>query len=195
METKRPRLEPLDEAQWDDDVRKVLEPTKALSGGRVFNIFTTLAHHPQLLKRWLLFGDQLLSRSTLPPREREIVILRTGWLCRAEYEWAQHVVIGKLCGLSEEDIQRVQEGADARGWTAAEAALVRATDELHAEKFISDATWAELENHFDVRQRIDLIFTVGQYTLVSMALRSLGVELDPGLDGFPGDARRSRHDS
>lgn len=185
MESKQPRLVPLDESAWTDEIRAVLEPTKALSGGRVFNIFAVLAHHPKLLKRWLLFGDQVLSRSTLSPRDRELVILRTGWLCRAEYEWAQHVVIGKGVGLSDDDIQRVMQGAAAGGWSAAEATLLRAADELHAEQCIRDATWAELGRHFDTKQCIDLIFTVGQYTLVSMALRSLGVQLDPGLAGFP----------
>jgi len=192
MESKSPRLAPLDESEWTDEVRAVLEPTKSLSGGRVFNIFATLAHHPKLLKRWLLFGDQVLSRSTLGARERELVILRTGWLCDAEYEWAQHVVIGKLAGLSDVEIQRVMHGADAPGWSAAEAALLRATDELHADKRIADTTWRELGQHFTTQQCLDLIFAVGQYTLVSMALRSLGVELDPGLSGFPADAPARR---
>lgn len=185
MDTTPPRLQPLTEAQWSDEVRAILAPTTALSGGPVFNIFATLAHHPKLLKRWLLFGDQVLSRSTLEPRQRELVILRTGWLCRAEYEWAQHVVIGKLVGLSEAEILRVPAGPNAEGWSPAEAALLRATDELHADQRVGDSTWQELEQHFDVRQRIDLIFAVGQYTLVSMALRTLGVQLDPGLEGFP----------
>ncbi len=185
MDAMQPRLQPLAEAEWTDEVRAILAPTTALSGGRVFNIFATLAHHPKLLKRWLLFGDQVLSKSTLGGRERELAILRVGWLCRSEYEWAQHVVIGKLVGLTDADIERVQLGPDATGWSPAEAALMRATDELHTDKRISDTTWQELEKYFDVQQRIDLIFAVGQYTLVSMALRTLGVQLDPGLQGFP----------
>ncbi len=185
MEATQPRVPALTEDQWTDEVRAILAPTTALSGGRVFNIFATLAHHPKLLKRWLLFGDHVLSKSTLPARERELAILRVGWLCRSEYEWAQHVVIGKLVGLNDDDIERVRRGPEAEGWSPAEAALLQATDELHTDKYIGDATWAALEQHFDLQQRIDLIFAVGQYTLVSMALRSLRVPLDPGLTGFP----------
>ena len=126
MEATQPRVPALTEDQWTDEVRAILAPTTALSGGRVFNIFATLAHNPKLLKRWLLFGDHVLSKSTLPARERELAILRVGWLCRSEYEWAQHVVIGKLVGLNDDDIERVRRGPEAEGWSPAEAALLQA---------------------------------------------------------------------
>ena len=96
------------------------------------------------MKRWLVFGNHVLGKSTLPARERELVILRIGWLCRSGYEWGQHVAIGKAAGLSDEEIARIPKGADAAGWSAADRALLRATDELHGDAFISDATWAEL---------------------------------------------------
>jgi alkylhydroperoxidase family enzyme len=104
------------------------------------------------------------------------------------------VVIGKACGLTEEEIARVAAGPEASGWQPIEAALLRAVDELHADAFISDVTWADLEEHFDVPQLIDLVFAVGQYNLVSMALNTLGVQLDAGLEGFP-KGRRARSDS
>jgi alkylhydroperoxidase family enzyme len=85
-----PRIHPLQESEWDDETRALLESYRR--EGRVYNIFTTLAHHPKLMNRWLVFGKHILSQSTLPAREREIAILRVGWLCRAEYEWGHHVV-------------------------------------------------------------------------------------------------------
>jgi alkylhydroperoxidase family enzyme len=108
-----------------------------------------------------------------------------GWLCGAEYEWGQHVQIARAGGIEDAEITRVTEGPAARGWSPLEAALLRATDELHETQQISDATWEALTAHLDTRQILDLIFTVGQYTLVSMALNSLRVELDPGVEGFP----------
>jgi 4-carboxymuconolactone decarboxylase len=181
----KPRLEPLDASAFDDEVREILGGLGGLGGGRPLNIFTTLAHHPKLLKRWLVFGNHVLAKSTLSPRHRELAILRVGWLCRAEYEWGQHVAIARAAGVSDAEIERVTAGPDAPGWSEAESALLRAVDELRADAFVRDATWAVLTRHYDVRQLLDLIFTVGQYQLVSMALNTLGVQRDPGVAGFP----------
>jgi alkylhydroperoxidase family enzyme len=181
----KPRLEPLPEAEWDPEVRELLASTARMGGGRPLNIFTTLAHHPKLLRRWLVFGNHVLAKSTLPPRDRELAILRVGWLCRAGYEWGQHVLIARATGISDAEIARVAAGPDAPGWSPAERALLRAVDELHADAFVSDPTWEALSRHYDVRQRLDLIFAVGQYRLVSMALNTLGVQLDPGVEGLP----------
>ena len=181
MRLDKPRVAPLPESQWTEGARAVIEPTRGMAGGKVFNIFSTLANHPELLKRWMVFANHVLVKSTLPPREREILILRIGWLCRAEYEWSQHVLIGKAVGLSEEEIDRISAGPDAPGWTEDDAALVRATDELHRDAFVSDATWAVLAKKWSVQQLMDVVFAVGQYNLVSMALNTLGVQLDEGL--------------
>ena len=178
MRLDKPRVEPLTEEQLDPELKVQMR-------GRILNIFRTLAHHPKLMKRWLVFGNHILAKSTLTPRDREIAILRVGWLCESGYEWAQHVVIGKDAGLSDEEIDRLTEAPDAAGWSAAEAALIRGTDELHEDSFISDATWSELSQHYSTKQLMDFVFTVGQYHTVSMALNTFGVQLDPGLTGLP----------
>jgi alkylhydroperoxidase family enzyme len=170
---------PLAEAEIDPELRV------RFGDGPLLNIFRTLAHHPALARRWMVFGNHVLAKSTLAPRERELAILRTGWLCRSGYEWGQHVGIARAAGLSDEEIARVAEGPEAPGWSAAERALLRASDELHADSFVSDATWATLSQHFDTRQLMDLVFTIGQYTLVSMALNTLGVQPEPGLPPLP----------
>lgn len=182
MKLDAPRLKPIPQADWSDEVQKILRPN--VEQGSVFNIFKTLAHHPDLLRRWLVFGNHVLFKSTLPPRERELVILRIGWLCEAEYEWAQHVKIGKDAGLTNVEIERIKAGPNARGWNEPDTLLLRATDELRRDAFISDATWKGLIAHFDTKQLMDVVFAVGQYNLVSMALNTLGVQLDDGLDGF-----------
>jgi alkylhydroperoxidase family enzyme len=127
----------------------------------------------------------VLLKSSLSPREREMAILRTGKLCNSEYEWGQHVVIGLQAGLTDDEIRRIAEGPDAPGWTEHEANLLRAVDELHRDYRISDATWSALSTRYDKQQLLDLVFAVGQYTMVSMALRTIGVELDQGIEGFP----------
>jgi len=175
----KPRVAPLALDRIPEELRV------RFGDGPVLNIFRTLANHPGLMKRWLVFGNHVLSKSTLPARERELLILRIGWLCRAGYEWGQHVVIGKAAGLSDEEIARIAKGPDAPGWSATDRALLRATDELHADAFVSDATWAELAGAWSTEQLIDLVFTVGQYNLVSMALNTLGVQPEPGLPKLP----------
>ncbi|MGH9843136.1 MAG: carboxymuconolactone decarboxylase family protein [Blastocatellia bacterium] len=182
MNLNAPRIPPLPESEWNDETREMLESYRRK--GRVYNIFTTLARHPKLLKNWLAFGSHVLSQSTLPAREREIVILRVGWLCRAEYEWGHHVAIGKKAGLGSDDIARIAEGADATGWDEFEAALLRAVDELHTNSFISDSTWQALAGRYNTEQLLDFLFTVGQYKLVSMVLNSTGIQLEEGFEGF-----------
>lgn len=179
MRLEKPRVAPLADAEIDPELRE------RFGSGPILNIFRTLANHPALMKRWLVFGNHVLAKSTLPAREREIAILRTGWLCRSGYEWGQHVGIGKGSGLSDEEIARIAKGSDAPGWSELERALLRATDELHADSFVSDATWAALSQHLSTQQLMDLVFTVGQYTLVSMALNTLGVQPEPGLPRLP----------
>lgn len=150
------------------------------------NIFGTLARHPKLTARWARFGGWLLARGTLPARDRELAILRTGFRCGSEYEFGQHVKIGLDAGLSQDEIDRVVLDPATAGWDDHGAVLLRAVDELHDDSCIGDATWAALAEHYDEQQLIELCMVVGQYHLVSMTLRSLGVERDPGVPGFPG---------
>lgn len=185
MET---RITPLPESELTDEVKEILRGLER--DGQVFNIFRTLARHPKLLKKWLVFANYILSQSTLPAREREIVILRVGWLSRAEYEWGHHVDIGKRKGLSDSDITRIAEGADAEGWNDLEAALIRAVDELHANSVVSDSTWERLAAQYNTEQLLDVLFTAGQYRLVSMVLNSTGIQLEEGFEGFPDEAQR-----
>lgn len=156
-----------------------------VSSGRASNLYTTLVRHPDLLKRWLVFASHLLGASTLPARARELVILRTGYRCKSDYEWGQHAYIARLVGISDEEIRRVVEGPNAPEWDPFDATLLRAADELHDDHCISDATWAALSARYDEKQLIDLVFTVGQYTLVSMVLNTLGIQGEDGVEGIP----------
>jgi alkylhydroperoxidase family enzyme len=177
-----PRIQPLADDQATPEQLEQLEKNRI--GGRVLNIFRTLAHHPDLLRRWTVFAGHVLRKSTLPPRERELVVLRTGWRCSSEYEWGQHVLIGKRDGLDDEDLRRIAEGPGSAGISERDALLLRATDELVDDARISDPTWAALADTYDTQQLIDLVFAVGQYTLVSMALNTFEVERDPGVPSF-----------
>ena len=180
MRLAAPRIAPLQDNDLTEDQREALAPMSA--GGRpLLNIFRTLVRAPKALTRFLQWGDYVLSRrNSLPAREREIVILRVGFLCKSGYEFTQHTGIGLREGLTAAEIAAIKQGADAPNWSPADAALIRAADELVKDHFVTDATWAALGRHFDEKQRMDVVFTVGQYTQVSMFLNSFGVQLEPG---------------
>ncbi|MFN3231731.1 MAG: carboxymuconolactone decarboxylase family protein [Alphaproteobacteria bacterium] len=173
------RIEPLPDDQlpeWMDnnkDIPKV-------------NVVKTLARHPDLLRPWNRFAAHVIGdTSTLSPRQREIAILRTGWNHQSDYEFGQHRIIGRRAGLSEEEILNIARGPDTGTWSAAERLLLVVADELFANSEVSDETWDALGEHYADLQKVDIIFAVGQYTLVCFALKSLRVQLDEGVDGLP----------
>src|SRR6056300_1503496 len=179
MRLNEPRISPLSEADIAPELLALLGPRfKAIP---VLNIFRTLAHAPKAFKRFMAWGGYILSDANrLSPRDRELVILRTGFNWKSGYEWAQHVRIGLDCGLTEAEITRIKKGPGALEWSDNDRALLVATDELTADAFISDATWEALGDYSE-KQRMDLVMTVAQYTQVSMMLNSFGVQLDDDL--------------
>lgn len=184
-----PRI-PRVERPWTDAERAILEPRER--DGRVMGVWSTCAQAPDLCQSWLGFTDYLLQRSTLPLRDRELLILRTGWLNGGAYEWAAHTGVARRAGLDDSDLRRILDGPDAPGWSPWDATLLRAADELHDDALISDRTWAELSERYDRRQLMEAVFTVGQYTLVAMYLNSLGVQFEEGFEGFPVPDDRGR---
>jgi alkylhydroperoxidase family enzyme len=178
MRLSQPRITPLDLNDLTEEQKALIAPIAAR--GPVLNIFMTMARDPAAAKAFLAWGGYILSRQNgLPAREREIVILRIGFLCKSGYEFTQHTRIGLNAGLSDDEIERIKRGAEA-GWSEADAALIRACDDLHANQFVTDAHWAGLGRFYDDKQKMDLVYTCGQYTQVSMLLNSFGVQLDEG---------------
>jgi 4-carboxymuconolactone decarboxylase len=181
------RIAPLPEADWPEELRPILASGQPGLHGRLGdnNIFSTLARHEQLMRAWLRLGGFLLGGGVLPARERELLILRTGYNCGSPYEWGQHVRVSEALGMTREEIMRVAGGPDADGWSAADARLLRAADELHESAKISDRTWEELSRSYDEKGLIELTMLVGHYHMVAFALNSLEVELDAGLESLP----------
>ena len=176
------RIEPVTEV--DDDLADLLGKT-LLIDGKPAKIFGVLAKHPKLLKRFNLLGGFILTKGVVPEREREIVILRVGANCVAEYEFGQHTVIGRRCGLSDEEITALVRPADAHPWSDADAALIAMADDLCADDCISSATWAKLQQRWNEQELIELTVTAGFYRMVSGFLNSLGIELDADVPPFP----------
>ena len=157
-------------------------------------LFTTLGRHPRLFRRWLPFSTMLLLRGSLPARDRELVVLRTAWRCGSWYEWAQHVALAARAGLAPAEVERIPDGPAADGWQPRQRLLLRAADELHDRRVITDATWAALAEEMDERRLIELCMLVGHYEMLAMTLNSLGVEPEPtALARLRGPAARAAH--
>ena len=182
----RPRIEPIDlDDVTDDELRTTLAGALTLDG-RPLNIFGVLGHHPKLLKRFNLLGGFILNKGLIPERERELVILRIGWNARAVYEFGQHTVIGRRCGLTDDEIAALTKAPDSHEWSVDDQALIAMADDLSADDCVSDATWAVLATRWSDAELVELLVVAGFYRLVSGFLNSAGVQLDDGVPGFPG---------
>lgn len=180
-----PRISPKNVADLDADTQELVTKTLTAPDGEVLNIFRTMAHHPWVLKRFMALGTQLLVRGSLRARERELLILRTGWNCQSEYEWGQHVAIGRAVGLTDVELARIKAGPGADGWSDTDAALLRAADELHAGSSITGDTWSQLAAAYpDEATQIEIVMVAGYYHLVAFFLNTAGVEREPGVVGL-----------
>lgn len=146
------------------------------TGGRPLNIFTTLARHRGLFRRWLWFAGALMPGGKLPRRDTELVILRVAHNTGCDYEWAQHERLAQRAGLSATEVERVREGPGAPAWSPRQAMLLAAADELHADGEIGDELWSGLAAELDERLLIELCMLVGHYEMVAMTLNSLRVQ-------------------
>lgn len=183
-EESSPRIEPVGPDSEDDRQRELLAQVRTL-GSAASNVFGTLVRHPGLFRHWLPFAGKLLV-GKIPARDRELLILRTAWRCQSVYEWGQHTLIARQCGLDDEEISRVKQGPTARGWSQEDAALLAAVDELHDHSRITDVTWARLADRYDERQLLEVPMLVGHYHMLAFALNSAGVQREAGVPGFDG---------
>ncbi len=162
-----------------DDSRHPQPPREGRPKG--LNVLGMFARHPDLARAYNVFNAHVLYQSRLSPRHRELAVLRVAAVRDSPYEWAQHVVIAGDNGIDADEVARVEVGADAPEWSDLERALLRGVDELVHDAKLSDDTWSVLSDVFDEEQLMDLVFTVGAYDLLAMALRTFGVPLDDDL--------------
>jgi 4-carboxymuconolactone decarboxylase len=171
------RIAPVPPGARSPEQRRLLKP---VGGDDAANVFATLAAHPKLFEAWLPFCLYLLRCPDFSPRHRELVILRTAWLCGAHYEWVHHVNFALGSGLTEDEIRSLSDTGGAT-WSAGERALIDAVDELHAHHTLTSRTWNRLAAFLTTEQLIVLPMLVGQYTMLGGALNALGVAVDDGV--------------
>ena len=172
------RVPPLPADQWDDAVDHALSgmlPPERRNPEAAGNLLATMVRHPKLTRAFLRFNNHLLFSSTLPPRLREVAVLRAAYRHRCAYEWAHHVRIGREEGLTDVVIDGIERGEAADDL---DRAILHAVDEITDKSVVSDETWAVLSNHLDEKQRMDLVFTIGCYGALAVAINTFGVQPD-----------------
>jgi len=186
------RLEPLPPGEWPPGMTDAIAalrppnprypyPSRDPSRPKGLNALGMLAHHPELTTAYNHFNGHILFASTITPRQRELLVLRVAVLREADYEWAQHAVLAGDAGINETELESVRSGPTDPNWSAFEAALLTAADELVRDARVSDGTWATLAGELDTQQLMDVVFTVGAYDLLAMAFRTFDVDLDDDL--------------
>jgi 4-carboxymuconolactone decarboxylase len=177
------RLPPVRDEEFTDETRAFLGQWV----GGIFKdadrnpVLRTFAHHPVLANAFSPLNVHLLSTTTLPVKERQIAIMRTAWLTKATYMWSSHLNTSLRCGLSDDMYGPIQRGAQDHYFTEFERVVMRATDELVADRMVADDTWEALRAEWDERQMLDFLFTVGCYVMVAGVMRSTGAERQDDL--------------
>jgi alkylhydroperoxidase family enzyme len=184
-----PRLAPIPVEQWGEVERAALEVAFPRAAPRILstgpdalpasNAVCTMMHHPTLAGPFLAYSAVLLEKPALGHRNRELITLRIAARTGSEYEWAQHVRLAELAGMTTAEIDAVRGGTGS--WTPLETDLLAATDQLVDSFRIDDDTWARLTQHLDEKQLVEVVFVAGTYMCLAMAFNSLGIEIDPDL--------------
>jgi alkylhydroperoxidase family enzyme len=175
-ETSGPRIPPGDRSEIGWRNWAIANGAGLAARGKPPHIFTTLGRHRRLFRAWIRFAGALMPRGKLPRDETELVILRVAHNSGSEYEWSHHERLGKRAGLSEDEISRVREGAEAPGWSPRQALLLRAADEMHHERHIGKELWGQLAAELDDVRLIELCMLIGHYEMLAMTLNTLEVE-------------------
>jgi 4-carboxymuconolactone decarboxylase len=179
-------LTPLPFEQWSESARTVLprylgRPELYLSGAAAMpQALGLFAHHVELGAAWLAFSELLAGdRATVDARLRELAILRVAWRTGSNYEWMQHVRIGRHAGLTTEQLHALPDGPVASLWTPLERSVLEAVDQVVEAFRIDTKTWAALAEHLDEAQLLELSFVIGSYLCFATITNSVGLAADP----------------
>ena len=149
------------------------------------NVAGTLGLHPELATAFRTLAGFIVNEASTPRRQRELVILRTGWNCGAQYEFGQHTILGRAAGITEAEIVALTRPLTTFPWAQDDRLLLEMADELYTDFCVTDATWASLAARWSPQEILEFVMAVGCYFMVSGMLNTFGVELDEGVTGWP----------
>lgn len=182
-----PRILAVPDAEVDAESRRIVDEIRAAAGAgpavEMPDYMRTMIKHPDIFRCQMDMGTVIFN-GLIPKRERELAVMRIGWLCGAPYEWGEHVDIGKRYGVTDEEVARVIEGASAPGWNEHDRAILTAVDELLDNKAISTATWNVLAKSWSEAQLLEFPMMVGQYVATAFIQNSVRIRLAPDNPGL-----------
>jgi len=187
MADPMPRMPKVTEEEWTDEV---LEVFNVLTGpgfsgdNSKHHVVTTFAQHPALATPFFRFNKHLLADNRMPIRLRQIAIMRTAWVRRCVYMWSSHLRMSVGLGLTREDFEAIKEGAGSAYWSPFEKVLIGAVDMLCERSDLDQASWDALSAEFDHLQMLDLLFTVGAYVMIALAMNALRIDREEELIGY-----------
>jgi alkylhydroperoxidase family enzyme len=177
----KPRIAPLPESQWTEEHRQRI--AKFLPEGvRPGNSFRTLLNVPELVDRTMTFYNYVTRDSSLPPRIRELLILRTAWLHGSDVIWRERMPFARKAGLTTEELRRIAQGP-AAGWEPFEANLLRMADQLFRNSFVNDDVFKTMATRYDTCNSMDAGMTVADVASLSLLYNTLGVQPDEASAG------------
>jgi alkylhydroperoxidase family enzyme len=158
-------------------IREIFQKMEA-NGSRVTNIFRVMAHCPRVGLYFLRMADSILYKGAVPPKLRELAILRVGIICQAKYEFTHHVPIALGTGIKQEQIDVLPDWEKSEQFIEQERAVLRYTDEVTKNIRVKDDTFAAVRNLLNEEGIVELTATIGYYGMVCRILEALQVELE-----------------
>ncbi len=156
----------------------VKDPVLAKSMSQL-NVFRALLNNPAITLAQSGLAGALMGSKTLNHRLRELVILRTGWRTKSEYEFVQHVGVSRRLGMTDEEILGVRNPAECKAYSATDRAVIAMADELHDHSEVSPKTWTALEQSFSAAELVELILVAGFWHMMAGFLKTAAIPLDP----------------
>lgn len=177
MDHRPLRIAPQQPHEWSDATRAELAGVVATGGStRPVHLPAVIARHPALLAPYLVWAKAIALHGVLAPRDNALLALRTAARMRSSFEWGVHADSAPTrAGLCSDEIDAVGVGPIDPSWSTRDRALLQAADELHDEGSVSDATWHALGRDHDDAAKLEIVFVVGHYTMLSMVANSSGV--------------------
>jgi 4-carboxymuconolactone decarboxylase len=171
------RIPAIEPENFTDEQANLVGPWKHLNFSRV------LVNSPRMYGTFVPHLEELISRTALPARDRQIVCLRMLELCNDVYEKTHHVIISRKVGLTDAEISAMIKG-QGDSLTESDRIVIKATDELFHDQCISDATWNKLAERYSRDQLMEIVFLAGCYITMGMLTKSFSMQLEPDLESF-----------
>lgn len=172
----------IEKEQAPPEVREIFQKIED-NGAKILNLYKVAAHSPKVFLNFIRLGNSIIGRMELPPKLREIVILRVARLTGSEYEWAQHAPVALQVGVSQKQLDAISDWKNSAEFNNKERAVLQYTDEVARQVKVTDQTFNTLKNFFSEQLIVELTMTIGYYEMVARLLVPLQVEVDESSVG------------